>query len=130
MILRIDTDLPVPPYAQVQDQITTMVRSGVLAPGTRLPAIRHLAHDLGVAANTIGRAYRELERAGLVTPQGHHGTVVREPPTEAVAPTPEAVDAAAGRFALEAAHRGLDLEQALDAVRRAFGGLGERGRLT
>lgn len=106
------------------------MRSGVLAPGARLPAIRHLAHDLGVAANTIGRAYRELERAGLVTPQGRHGTVVREPSTDAVALAPEAVDDDADRFALEAAHRGLDLEQALDAVRRAFGGLGDPRRVT
>lgn len=125
MIVHVDPASPVPPYAQVQEQVTTMIRSGVLAPDTRLPAIRHLARDLGVAVGTVGRAYRELEQAGLVATRGRHGTVVLAPPRPAPATVPPAVDEAARRFALQAAHRGLDLDQALDAVRRAFRGLGE-----
>lgn len=116
MIIRLDPAGPLPPYAQLQEQLTTMIRSGVLAPGTRLPAIRHLAADLGVAAGTVARAYRELESAGLVATRGRHGTVV-EPPARTVAP--DVADAAAA-FALEAAHRGVDLDRALDAVRAAF----------
>jgi len=127
MIIRIDPASAVPPYAQVREQIATMVHSRVLRPDTRLPAIRHLANDLGVAPNTIARAYRELEAAGLVASHGRHGTVVQQPTSGA---SGDDLLGAASAFALEASHRGLDLEQALDAVRAAFGGLDDHRRLT
>lgn len=132
MIIRIDPDDVVPPYAQVHDQIATMVRSGVLPVGARLPAIRHLANDLGVAPNTIARAYRELEVAGLVAGRGRHGTTVLAAPRPDPAgdDTASAVAAAAGRLALEARHRGVGLDAALDAVRAAFGGLDDHRRTT
>ncbi len=44
--------------------------------GTRLPTIRHLAADLGLAVNTVGRAYRELEEAGLIETRGRAGSFV------------------------------------------------------
>ena len=126
VIIRLDPDSAVPPYAQLHDQLGTMIRSGVLAPGARLPAIRHLANDLGVAVNTVGRAYRELEIDGLVASRGRHGTTVLEPVTNA--PTRRAeVATAATSYALEARHRGLDLDQALAAVRSAFVHLDQRG---
>lgn len=125
MIIRLDPASPVPPYAQLQEQVATMIRSGVLAPDTRLPAIRHLAADLGVATGTVARAYRELEAAGLVATRGRHGTVVQPPP--AVPAEPDVADAAEA-FALEAAHRGVDLDAALAAVRAAFRHLDDRPR--
>lgn len=128
MIIRIQANSPTPPYAQVHDQIATMIRSGVLVPEIRLPAIRHLANDLGVAPNTIARAYRELEQSGLVASRGRNGTTVIAPePQPVVAGDAEVADAAA-HFALEARHRGLDLDTALDAVRRAFGSLDDHRR--
>ena len=48
-------------------------------PGTRLPSIRQLAGDLGLAGGTVARAYRELEQEGVVATRGRHGTVVAEP---------------------------------------------------
>jgi DNA-binding transcriptional regulator YhcF (GntR family) len=126
VIIRLDPDSAVPPYAQLTEQIGTMVRSGVLAPGARLPAIRHLANDLGVAVNTVGRAYRELEQDGLVATRGRHGTVVLEQPARASGRRAEVATAAAS-YALEARHRGLDLDQALAAVRAAFTRLDQRG---
>lgn len=126
MIIRLDPDSAVPPYAQLHDQIATMIRSGVLPVGARLPAIRHLANDLGVAVNTVGRAYRELEHDGLVATRGRHGTTVLEP--EASTPARRAeVASAATSYALEAKHRGLDLDQALAAVRSAFAHLDQQG---
>jgi DNA-binding transcriptional regulator YhcF (GntR family) len=98
----------------------------VLAPGTRLPAIRHLANDLGVAVNTVGRAYHELEQDGLVATRGRHGTMVREPASSVPARRAEVATAAAS-YALEARHRGLSLDQALAAVRTAFTHLDQRG---
>jgi DNA-binding transcriptional regulator YhcF (GntR family) len=123
VIIRLDAHSAVPPYAQLHEQIGTMIRSGVLEEGARLPAIRHLANDLGVAVNTVGRAYRELELDGLVAPQGRHGTVVRSPGTPSAPERRAGVASAAEAFAIEARHRGASLDQALAAVRAAFGHL-------
>jgi DNA-binding transcriptional regulator YhcF (GntR family) len=130
VIIRIQADSPTPPYAQVHDQIATMVRAGVLAPDTRLPAIRQLANDLGVAPNTIARAYRELEQDGLVATRGRNGTTVLAPPAQPVTAGGDEVDEAAAQYALEVRHRGMDLDAALDAVRRAFGSLDDRRRFS
>ncbi len=131
MIISLDPGSPTPPYAQLQEQIATMVRSGVLAPGARLPAIRHLATDLGVATGTVARAYRELESDGVLESRGRHGTRVR-PPDRAHRADPARTDQElaqeAAAFALAASHRGLDIDQAVDAVRAAFGRLAEEGR--
>ena len=62
----IDLATATPPYEQV----------GQLMPGTRLPTVRSLAADLGVAAGTVARAYKELEAAGLVVTNRRQGTVV------------------------------------------------------
>jgi DNA-binding transcriptional regulator YhcF (GntR family) len=126
VIIRLDPNSAVPPYAQLHDQVATMIRSGVVPPGARLPAIRHLANDLGVAVNTVGRAYRELEHDGLVATRGRHGTTVLEPEVSTPARRAEVATAAAS-YALEAKHRGLDLDQALAAVRAAFARLDQQG---
>ncbi len=124
MILRIDPRSPVPPYEQIRAQVATMVQTGVLADGARLPSIRQLAKDLALASGTVARAYRELEAEGIVLTRGRHGTVITNPGrTAPAADRRRQVDQAAAAFAIEAAHQGADVDQALDAVRRAFGGL-------
>jgi DNA-binding transcriptional regulator YhcF (GntR family) len=82
MILRVDTASAVPPYEQIRGQIATMIGTGVLPVGRRLPTIRQLAADLGLAGGTIARAYRELEQAGLIRSRGRHGTFVLAPPID------------------------------------------------
>lgn len=129
MILRIDPHSALPPFEQIRAQIATMVQTGVLADGARLPSIRQLANDLGLASGTVARAYRELEAEGTVVTRGRHGTVVTA--NRRTAPISERrrqVDQAATAFALEAAHQGADLDQAVEAVRRAFTGLRGQGR--
>ena len=75
----------------------------MLPPGTRLPTVRALAETLGVAANTVARAYRELEHAGVVTTRGRSGTVVNgdggRPGAKEAAPVVRRGDARAGRRA-------------------------------
>jgi DNA-binding transcriptional regulator YhcF (GntR family) len=122
VILGIDPRSAVPPYEQIRTQITTMVRTGTLAEGSRLPPIRQLAKDLGLASGTVARAYKELEADGVVATRGRHGTVVTAPHAPAV-PAPDRrrrVDEAAVVFAREAVHHGVDLDQAVAAVQRAF----------
>lgn len=75
-MLIVDPRSPTPPYEQIRTQLATAIRSGQLPPGGRLPPIRRLAEDLGLAVNTVARAYRELESAGLVLTRGRHGTQV------------------------------------------------------
>ncbi|MEV6283573.1 GntR family transcriptional regulator [Kribbella sp. NPDC051770] len=65
-----------PPYEQVKKQVEQLIRSGELAQGTRLPTVRQLAGDLGLAVNTVARAYKELEADRLVRTEGRNGTFV------------------------------------------------------
>ena len=119
MHLQVDTTSPVPPYEQIRAQLQAMVASGALVEGTRLPAIRQLAGDLGLATNTVARAYRELELEGVVEARGRHGTVIIER-AMAAPERREVVNHAAETFAREAQHHGAGLDDALAAVRRAF----------
>lgn len=80
MTLQVEVDLAsgIPPYEQVRLQVVAHVSAGRLRAGDRLPTIRALATDLGVAAGTVARAYRELEAAGVVATRRRTGTVVAE----------------------------------------------------
>ncbi|MGH3880108.1 MAG: GntR family transcriptional regulator, partial [Actinophytocola sp.] len=70
----VDPDSGVAPWRQVRDQLTHLVRTGALPVGSRLPAIRQLAGDLGLAAGTVARVYRELEAAGVLRTARRAGT--------------------------------------------------------
>lgn len=126
MIIRIDPS-GAPPYVQIRDQLRDMIHAGMLPVGSRLPSIRHLAKDLGVAINTVGRAYQELEASGLVAAAGRRGTVVN------AMPHGEPIEASvlaesAERLALEASHRGLGVEAAVEQLRVAFRRLNLEGK--
>jgi len=116
--LTIDPAAPVPPYEQLRQQITALVLAGALAPGDRLPSIRQLANDLGIAGGTVARAYRELEADGVVATHGRHGTLIEGPPSRS-APAPNLLEAARS-YAEQASRSGASLEDALTAVRVAF----------
>lgn len=79
--LTVVTDDPTPPYEQLRRQFHLLISTGRLAPGTRLPPLRQLARDLGLAVGTVARTYRELETAGLVQSRRGAGTRVANPPT-------------------------------------------------
>ena len=120
MIVEVDTTSAVPAYEQIRSQIETMVATGVLVPGAGLPPIRQLAADLGLAVNTVARAYRELEGAGLVHSRVRHGTVVA-PLTRPRLPRRDVrdrLDGAAAAFALACQQLGVPQDEALAAVRR------------
>ena len=114
-LITLDHDSAVPPYEQVRQQIREQVARGGLAPGTKLPTVRALATELGLAPNTVARAYRELEALGVIETRGRAGSVVSG---DAVA---QAAREAAHAFAERARSLGLTEAEALDLVRRAFG---------
>jgi DNA-binding transcriptional regulator YhcF (GntR family) len=81
-ILTVAADDATPPYEQLRRQFTQLIGSGILQPGERLPPVRQLAGDLGLAAGTVARTYRELEAAGLIRTRRGGGTRVADrPPT-------------------------------------------------
>lgn len=120
MILRVDPESPVPPYEQIRAQVVTMVASGVLPSGTRLPTIRQLAADLGLAAGTVARAYRELEQAGVIATRGRRGTFVLQAGSSRRLRVKGQLVRAAWAFAIEATQLGVSHGQALAAARRAL----------
>ncbi|MGN9807875.1 GntR family transcriptional regulator [Micromonospora sp. BQ11] len=122
MRLSVDPGSPVPPYEQVRAQLAAQVGDGRLPVGTRLPTVRQLAADLDLAVNTVARAYRELEAAGLVETRGRHGTVVAPGRDDAR----DRLHRAAADYAAEAARLGIPPEAALDLVRAALDA-GRRG---
>jgi DNA-binding transcriptional regulator YhcF (GntR family) len=75
-VITIDPASDLPPYEQVRVQIARQVASGELVVGAKLPTVRRLATDLGLAPNTVARSYRELEAAGIIETRGRGGTVV------------------------------------------------------
>lgn len=108
-MLAIDEEARAPIFDQIRTGVIDAVRAGRLSPGDRLPTVRELAAELGLAVNTVARAYRELETVGIVETQGRLGTfVARSDPADA------AMAAAARSYADIV--RGLGLGEA-DAVR-------------
>lgn len=79
LVLRIDADDPTPPYEQLRGQLASLIAAGELRVDSRLPAVRQLAGDLGVAVGTVARAYHELEQHGLVRSRRGGGTTVASP---------------------------------------------------
>ena len=112
-LVRVDTASPVPAYEQLRRQLGTLVTTGRLRAGNRLPASRDLAAQLGLALGTVQRAYRELEAAGVVTARRGAGTVVA--PGAVV--LEEDVRWAAEGYVERALQSGLTPEQVLDVVR-------------
>lgn len=119
-MLTVDPGSAVPPYEQIRSQIEAMVATGTLAPGDRLPSIRQLAHDLGIAAGTVARAYTELESAGLVVSRRRTGTVVADGVAAPAAERRRRLAEAAEQYARTAALLGVAVDDAQAAVGRAL----------
>jgi DNA-binding transcriptional regulator YhcF (GntR family) len=115
-VVTVDPSSSVPPYEQVRTQVIDAVGSGSVAPGAKLPTVRGLADALGIAANTVARSYRELERDGYIETRGRAGSFIA---ASGDATTRQAQDAAAV-FAERIRQLRLDPADALDLVRAAL----------
>ncbi|MCY1246639.1 histidine utilization repressor [compost metagenome] len=122
--IAVDLRSAVPPYEQIRTQISSLIAIGSLAAGTRLPTVRSLAADLGIAAGTVARAYKELEQAGLIETRRRNGTVVVGLP-DSVRPTggfvPADLIAAVDRYIAEGRAAGLDDGTLQDILRLRLG---------
>jgi len=114
--VRVDPQGARPPFDQLRTQIIDGVRDGRLTPGTRLPTVRDLAGQVGLAVNTVARTYRELESSGIVETRGRFGTfVARSDPADA------AMASAAQAYADAARALGVSRADAQRYLDAAFG---------
>ncbi|WP_282701549.1 GntR family transcriptional regulator [Streptomyces sp. CC219B] len=123
MTLKIHIDDSAPPYEQVRVQISEQARAGVLPVGYRLPTVRGLAESLGLAANTVAKAYRALETDGVIETRGRNGTFVAAAGSAAQREAASAAQAYADRVR----RLGLDEGDALAAVRDALRAVYDEG---
>ncbi|MDQ3810786.1 MAG: TOBE domain-containing protein [Chloroflexota bacterium] len=75
-VLTLEADDPAPAYVQLERRVRIAVADGTLQPGDRLPSVRHLAARLRLAPNTVGRAYAELAREGVIVARAGGGSEV------------------------------------------------------
>lgn len=120
--IRIDATSTTPPFEQVRAHIAGLIASGELAAGTKLPTVRHLAADLGLAVNTAARVYRELEADGLIATQGRRGSFVSSRVTVPGSRSDVAVRAreAASEFTRTSRRLGMSEAEALRLVEQSW----------
>lgn len=121
LTLAVDTRSAVPPYEQIRLQLVDALKSGFFRAGERLPSIRQLAGDLGLATNTVGRAFKELESEGFIESRGPLGSFVGKTKTLGRRDRRVRLNAVAQNYVLEVKRLGVDSSDALDAVRVALG---------
>lgn len=107
----------VPPYEQLRSAVAGQVADGSLVAGTRLPTVRALAADLGLAVNTVAKAYRALESDGVIETRGRAGTFVA---SSGLAGVTADVEQLAADFVLAARRAGLTAPEAVTLVQRAW----------
>jgi DNA-binding transcriptional regulator YhcF (GntR family) len=107
----------VPVFEQLRSQIEVAIRTGALEAGQSLPTIRQLAADLAIAPNTVGRAYKELERSGLIRTGRRRGTMVADLHDDPILERRARLADAAERYAAEASRIGATLDEAIEALR-------------
>ncbi|MBG6212490.1 MAG: GntR family transcriptional regulator [Cryobacterium sp.] len=112
----IDSQSRTPPFEQLRSQVIAAVRSGELTHDTRLPTVRALAAELGLATNTVARAYRELERDSVIETRGRFGSFI----APSGGATERHAQAAADSFALRIEQLGVNPAEALVLVTDAL----------
>lgn len=118
-----------PIYMQLVEQISKLVKEGELKPGDQLPTVRQLAAELRVNFNTVARAYRLLDEAGLISTQQGRGTYIWE------APSPEhldrlrqeSLDGMTRRYLTEAARKGYTYDEVAKTIVRYLKEWKEKG---
>jgi DNA-binding transcriptional regulator YhcF (GntR family) len=115
-MITIDPNTQTPPYEQVRSQFAQQITDRVLPVGAKLPTVRALATELRLAANTVAKAYRELEEAGLIETRGRAGTFVSAGGQRSRV----VIQQAARAYAEQARALGVDAEEAMSIVRAAL----------
>ena len=125
MNITIDLRSDIPIYIQIVEQVRQQVVDGGLKPGDQLPTVRSLASDLRINFNTVARAYRILDEAGIISTQQGRGTyILDEPPPEITQSLRIAsLESLARRFLAEALQLGFTAAQAIEYIVKQGPGL-------
>ncbi len=120
MNITLDLRSDIPIYIQIVEQVRQQVVDGRLKPGDQLPTVRALASDLRINFNTVSRAYRLLDEAGIISTQQGRGTYILETPPPDVAERlrVESIEALARRYLSETRRLGFTIEQAISHLRQ------------
>ncbi|MDK1475684.1 GntR family transcriptional regulator [Streptomyces sp. 549] len=113
--ITVDPESATAPYEQLRSQIAEQARGGLLPAGYKLPTVRGLAAELGLATNTVAKAYRALEADEVVETRGRNGTYVAAAGDAAA----RQAAGAALEYARHAARLGLSRADALAAAETA-----------
>lgn len=125
MMLRVDPEAALPVYEQIRLQIQRMAVTGTLAAGTRLPTIRQLSADLGLAKGTVSKAYELLESDRVVEARGRNGTFIAQQAKVRPEKRTAQLAAAADAFVVTTRQLGLDEDAAHDALQQAWRSLSD-----
>jgi GntR family transcriptional regulator len=107
---RVDSRSVVPPYLQIVQQVRQALRMGLLDAGDKLPAVREVVAATAVNPNTVLKAYRDLEREGLIEARPGHGTFVLKRPPGPPPGTHSRLGRSLARWVRQAREAGLDDE--------------------
>ena len=107
---RVDARSGVPPYLQIVQQVRQALRMGVLDAGDQLPTVREVVAAVAVNPNTVLKAYRDLEREGLLEARAGQGTFVRALPPGPPPRTFSRFGITLARWVRDAREAGLDNE--------------------
>lgn len=131
MQIKIDFRSDQPIYVQIMDQVRQMVASGELQQGDQLPTVRQLATEVRVNFNTVARAYRMLDEAGLISTQHGRGTYIWERPSEETMRRlrQHSLESLTHRYLFEAARLDYSPEEVLVELERQISAWQEDGTL-
>ena len=119
LFLAVDPDLETAPFQQIMNQLRGFIERGELRAGDSLPTVRQLAGDLGVAPNTVARAYAELQEEGWLTSEGRRGThVASHAPANDKRTRARMLGEAVAHFLSTLAHRGYSEDEVSTALQR------------
>jgi len=118
MNITIDLRSDIPIYLQIVEQVRQQVAGGELKPDDQLPTVRALASDLRINFNTVSRAYRLLDEAGIISTQQGRGTYILEmpPPETTELLRLESLDALTRQYLGQAKKLGYTVEQVIARI--------------
>jgi GntR family transcriptional regulator len=114
---RVDSHSVVPPYLQIVQQVRQALRMGVLEVSDQLPTVREVVSATAINPNTVLKAYRDLEREGLIEARAGHGTFVLRLPPGPPPGTHTRLGRSLARWVREARDAGLD-DESMEALLR------------
>lgn len=132
MNIQIDFRSGVPIYTQIVEQLRQLIHQGEIKVGDKLPTVREMAADLRVNFNTVARAYRILDEAGLISTQLGRGTYIWEAPTKAALKKlrEQNLESLTQNYLREALHLGLNSSEIKKEITRQIEDWNNRNQST